>query len=140
MRTVPAREMELVRSIKPLPVPPFAMPDDSKLTTTKSGLKYEILEAGEGASPRPGARVAVHYAGWLTDGTLFDSSFGRGEEMEMQLGQVIPGWTEGLQMMKPGAVYRFVIPPQLAYGSRQMGPKIAPNSTLVFVVKLLKVL
>jgi FKBP-type peptidyl-prolyl cis-trans isomerase len=132
-------ELELVRVIKALPVPPFAMPEEAKIQTTASGLKYEVIEPGEGAPPRPGAHVKVHYAGWLTDGTLFDSSFQRGEEAEMQLGRVIPGWTEGLQLMKPGAVYRFVIPPALAYGAKQVGPKIGPNSTLVFWVRLVRV-
>ena len=133
-------ELELVGVIKPLPVPPFVLPDDSKVTTTKSGLKYEVIEAGEGTPPKMLQMVKVHYAGWLVDGSLFDSSFSRGEEMEMQLGRVIPGWNEGLQLMKPGAVYRFVIPPALAYGARQVSPKIPPNSTLVFWVKLVKVL
>ena len=87
-----------------------------------------------------GGRVMVHYAGWLTDGTLFDSSYGRGEEMEVQLGRVIRGWNEGLQLMKPGSTYRFVIPPELAYGAQAAGPKIGPNSTLVFLIKLVKVL
>jgi peptidylprolyl isomerase len=133
-------ELELVGTIKPLPVPPFAMPDDSKLTTTASGLRYEVVEAGEGASPKMGGRVLVHYAGWFTDGKLFDSSYGRGEPAEFRVGTVIKGWNEGLQLMKPGAVYRFVIPPQLAYGAQGQPPKIAPNTTLVFLVTLVKVL
>ncbi len=133
-------EMELVRSIKPLSAPAFALPDDTKLTKTASGLKYEVIEAGEGASPKMGARVKVHYAGWLTDGTLFDSSYGRGEEMELRLGQVIRGWNEGLQLMKTGSTWRFVIPPELAYGPTGAGGKIGPNATLVFVIKLVKVL
>ena len=134
-------ELELVGTIKPLPVPAFVMPDDSKLQKTASGLQYEVVEqGGEGESPKMGGRVLVHYAGWFTDGKLFDSSYGRGEPAEMRVGMVIPGWNEGLQMMKPGATYRFVIPPQLAYGPRGAPPKIAPNTTLVFLVKLVKVL
>jgi peptidylprolyl isomerase len=133
-------ELELVGTLKPLPVPPFAMPDDSKLKTTGSGLKYEVVEEGEGEAPAFGARVLVHYAGWFTDGKLFDASYSRGEPMEMRLGMVIQGWNEGLQLMKPGATYRFVIPPALAYGARGAPPKIAPNTTLVFLVKLVKVL
>ena len=133
-------ELELVNTIKPLPVPAFAMPDDSKLKTTPSGLKYEVVEEGEGEAPKFGARVLVHYAGWFTDGKLFDASYSRGEPAEMRLGMVIQGWNEGLQLMKPGATYRFVIPPQLAYGARGAPPKIAPNTTLVFLVKLVKVL
>ena len=140
-------ELELVNTIQPLPVPAFAMPDDAKLKSTASGLKYEVVEEGEGESPKMGARVLVHYAGWLTDGKLFDASYSRGEPMEMRLGMVIQGWNEGLQLMKPGATYRFVIPPQLAYGARGAPgkkpgdpPTIAPNATLVFLVKLVKVL
>jgi FKBP-type peptidyl-prolyl cis-trans isomerase len=133
-------ELELVGVLKALPIPPFAMPDDAKLKTTASGLKYEVVEEGEGESPKMGARVLVHYAGWLTDGKLFDSSYGRGEPAEFRVGAVIPGWNEGLQLMKPGATYRFVIPPQLAYGARGAPPKIAPNTTLVFYVQLVKVL
>jgi FKBP-type peptidyl-prolyl cis-trans isomerase len=133
-------ELELVGTIKPLPVPAFVMPDDAKLQKTASGLQYEVVEQGEGESPKMGSKVLVHYAGWFTDGKLFDSSYGRGEPAEMRVGMVIPGWNEGLQMMKPGATYRFVIPPQLAYGPRGAPPKIAPNTTLVFVVKLVKVL
>jgi len=133
-------ELELVGTLRPLPVPPFAMPEDSKLKTTPSGLKYEVVEDGEGEAPKFGARVLVHYAGWFTDGKLFDASYSRGEPMEMRLGMVIQGWNEGLQLMKPGATYRFVIPPQLAYGARGAPPKIAPNTTLVFLVKLVRVL
>jgi len=133
-------ELELVSTTKPLPVPAFVMPDDSKLQTTASGLKYEVVEAGEGESPKMGARVLVHYAGWFTDGKLFDASYSRGEPAEMRLGTVIPGWNEGLQLMKPGATYRFVIAPKLAYGARGAPPRIAPNTTLVFLVKLVKVL
>ncbi len=132
-------ELEMVRVMKPLPVPPFAMPEDAKLKTTASGLKYEVIEEGDGVSPKMGETVKVHYAGWLTDGTLFDSSFQRGEPMDMRLGMVIRGWNEGLQLMKPGAVYKFVIPPQLAYGPRGAPPKIPANATLVFYIKLIKV-
>lgn len=131
-------EVELVRIIKPLPLPPFALPDEAKAQTTASGLKYEVIEPGEGASPKMGDRVQVHYAGWLTDGTLFDSSYGRGEPMDVPIGRVIPGWNEGLQLMKAGAVYRFSIPPALAYGDKPAGEKIPANSTLVFYVNLVK--
>jgi FKBP-type peptidyl-prolyl cis-trans isomerase len=134
-------EIELVSIVKPLPVPPFAMPDEAKTKATASGLKYEVIAEGDaaGASPKLGDKVKVHYAGWLTDGTLFDSSYGRGEETVFPLGAVIPGWNEGLALMKPGATYKFVIPPQLAYGARGMPPKIAPNATLVFLVTLVKI-
>jgi FKBP-type peptidyl-prolyl cis-trans isomerase len=87
-----------------------------------------------------GQLVRVHYAGWLTDGTLFDSSFPRAFEARFQLGQVIRGWNEGLQLMKPGAIYRFVIPPPLAYGPRPPPDSSIPaNATLIFHVELIGV-
>jgi len=134
-------EIELVRVMKPLPVPPFAAPDDAKLKTTASGLKYEVIAEGDaaGVSPKMGDHVKVHYAGWLPDGTLFDSSYQRGEETVFPLGRVIPGWNEGLALMKPGATYKFVIPPALAYGARGAPPKIPANATLVFLITLVKV-
>lgn len=130
-------EFELVRVAKALEVPKFEMPAEEKLKTTASGLQYEVIKEGEGRSPTPMDVVTCHYAGWLTDGTLFDSSYQRAFPMSFQLAGVIPGWTEGLQLMKPGAVYRFVIPAKLGYGARAAG-KIPPNSTLVFQVELVK--
>ncbi len=129
-------ELKLVRIIEPLPVPEFVLPADEELQTTASGLKYQVVREGEGTPPRMGQEVTVHYAGWLTDGTLFDSSFARGEMATFTLGRVIAGWNEGLQLMKPGAVYRFVISPDLAYGQRGAPPAIGPDATLVFHVEL----
>ena len=109
------------------------------MKTTASGLQYEILKAGAGASPAAGDTVAVHYEGRLIDGTVFDSSIARGQPAVFQLDQVIPGWTEGVQLMQPGAKYRFTIPPELGYGARGAGGTIPPNAVLVFDVELLAV-
>ncbi len=110
------------------------------VTTTKSGLQYEILQEGEGKSPKATDKVRCHYEGRLIDGTVFDSSYQRGEPADFGLNQVIPGWTEGVQMMKEGAKFRFHIPYLLAYGERGAGSQIPPYSTLVFDVELIKVL
>lgn len=120
-------------------VPPFALPSDAELTTTASGLKYCMVEDGDGAAPKSSDKVTVHYAGWLTDGTPFDSSYGRGSPATFPLNGVIPGWTEGVQLMKPGAIYKFVIPPELAYGAHGAPPVIGPGATLLFQVQLLSV-
>jgi len=119
--------------------PKFAMPDDASATTTASGLRYEVLEEGEGTAPSATDTVTVHYAGWTTDGRLFDSSYKRGDPIRFGLDRVIAGWTEGVQLMRPGATYRFVIPPDLAYGRRGAPPAIGPDETLVFQVELLSV-
>lgn len=111
------------------------------VTTTPSGLQYMVLRQGAGARPRPGDRVRVNYHGTLLDGTVFDSSYDRGKPEEFPLGQVIPGWTEGLGLMPVGAKYRFWIPAKLAYGERGTpGGPIGPNATLVFDVELLEIL
>jgi len=109
------------------------------VTTTESGLQYEVLTKGEGASPTTDDSVTVHYTGTLIDGTIFDSSVERGEPATFGVSQVIPGWTEALQLMSVGDKFRLVIPSELAYGPRGSGAKIAPNSTLVFEVELLNI-
>lgn len=108
------------------------------VTTTETGLQYEVLTAGEGESPKAEDTVTVHYKGTLLNGETFDSSYDRGEPTSFPLNRVIPGWTEGLQYMQVGAKYRFHIPSDLAYGSRQAG-SIPSNSTLIFDVELLEI-
>lgn len=106
---------------------------------TASGLKYEDLVEGTGPSPTRGQRVEVHYTGWLTNGTKFDSSVDRGEPFEFVLGvgQVIRGWDEGVASMKVGGKRRLTIPPELGYGARGAGGVIPPNAELIFEVELL---
>ncbi|MDR1730070.1 MAG: FKBP-type peptidyl-prolyl cis-trans isomerase [Prevotellaceae bacterium] len=111
---------------------------NKNVVTTASGLQYEVLTQGNGAQPKATDKVKVHYHGTLTDGTVFDSSIERGTPIEFDLDKVIPGWTEGVQLMSVGSKYRFFIPPALAYGSRATG-KIKPNSILIFDVELLDV-
>lgn len=108
--------------------------------TTKSGLQYEVLTEGTGKSPKATDKVRCHYEGRLTDGSVFDSSYQRGEPADFGLNQVIPGWTEGVQLMKEGAKYRFHIPYLLGYGERGAGASIPPYATLVFDVELIQVL
>ena len=105
---------------------------------TESGLQYLVVKEGNGKKPGPNDVVTVHYTGRLVDGTVFDSSVERGEPSTFAVGQVIPGWVEGLQLMSEGSAYRLFIPSELAYGEHGTGP-IQPNSTLIFDVQLLKV-
>jgi FKBP-type peptidyl-prolyl cis-trans isomerase FkpA len=109
--------------------------------TTASGLKYQDIKEGTGELARAGQTVSVHYTGWLTNGTKFDSSKDRGQPFEFPLGggRVIKGWDEGVRGMKVGGVRRLTIPPELGYGPRGAGGVIPPNATLVFEVELLKV-
>jgi FKBP-type peptidyl-prolyl cis-trans isomerase len=109
------------------------------VTTTPSGLQYEVITAGKGKSPKAEDQVTVHYVGKLTDGTVFDSSVERGEPATFGVNQVIPGWTEALQLMKEGDKWLITIPESLAYGERGAGGQIPPFATLVFEVELIKV-
>ncbi|MBO4660516.1 MAG: FKBP-type peptidyl-prolyl cis-trans isomerase [Prevotella sp.] len=110
------------------------------VTVTASGLQYMVLQEGTGRQPKATDKVRCHYEGMLTDGTLFDSSIQRGEPAVFGLNQVIAGWTEGLQLMKEGAKYRFFIPYNLGYGERGAGGSIPPFAALVFDVELIKVI
>lgn len=107
--------------------------------TTTSGLQYEVLNEGTGISPKASDNVTVHYKGTTINGEEFDSSYSRGEPATFPLNRVIAGWTEGLQLMKEGAKYRFYIPSDLAYGERGAGRAIGPNAALIFDVELIKV-
>ena len=107
--------------------------------TLPSGLQYKVLKEGNGKKPKATDTVKCHYEGMLIDGTLFDSSIQRGEPATFPLNGVIAGWTEGLQLMKEGAKYRFFIPYNLAYGEHGAGQQIPPFSALVFDVELISV-
>ena len=112
--------------------------EEGTLTTTNSGLQYEIIKLGDGEKPQATDKVEVHYHGTLEDGTVFDSSVERGQTITLPLNRVIKGWTEGLQLMPVGSKFKFIIPPDLGYGSRDMGT-IPPSSTLIFEVELFNI-
>jgi FKBP-type peptidyl-prolyl cis-trans isomerase FklB len=107
--------------------------------TTASGLQYKVMKEGTGAQPKETDSVTVNYRGTLINGTEFDSSYKRGQPATFPVNGVIKGWTEALQLMKPGSKYQLFIPPDLAYGPRAAGPDITPNSALIFEVELLEV-
>ncbi|MDR2434892.1 MAG: FKBP-type peptidyl-prolyl cis-trans isomerase [Treponema sp.] len=111
-----------------------------EVRTTTSGLQYEVLVEGEGEKPGPADMVRVDYEGSLTDGTVFDSSYSRGQSEDIPLDQVIPGWAEGLTLMGVGSKYRLYIPSSLAYGETGAGLLIPPYSTIVFTVELLEII
>jgi FKBP-type peptidyl-prolyl cis-trans isomerase len=112
---------------------------DEGVKTTASGLQYKALNEGSGAKPDANAEVEVHYEGRLIDGTVFDSSYERGEPISFLLSQVIPGWREGVQLMPVGSKYELYIPHELAYGTSGIPGVIPPFSTLIFTVELLKI-
>lgn len=109
------------------------------IKTTASGLQYEVLTEGKGKKPTATDNVTVHYKGTTIDGKEFDSSYGRGEPATFPLNGVIPGWTEGVQLMPEGSKYKFYIPSNLAYGEQGAGGSIGPNETLIFEVELIKI-
>ena len=110
-----------------------------EVSTTDSGLQYEVLETGSGDKPGPQSNVVTHYHGTLVDGTVFDSSVERGEPAEFGVHQVIPAWTEALQMMSVGDKWRIACPPTLAYGEQGAGDAIPPNTALVFEIHLIAI-
>ncbi len=107
--------------------------------TTPSGLQYEVITEGKGAHPTRTDTVMVNYEGKLIDGTVFDSSYQRGQPVQFPLDQVIPGWTEGVQLMTPGSTYVFTVPSELGYGARGAPGVIPPHSVLIFKVELLAI-
>lgn len=109
------------------------------VNTTASGMQYEVITEGTGPKPSAEDRVRVHYHGTLIDGTVFDSSVDRGEPAVFGVGQVIPGWTEALQLMPVGSKWKIYLPSDLAYGERGAGADIGPNTTLIFEVELLEI-
>ncbi|RLA58298.1 MAG: FKBP-type peptidyl-prolyl cis-trans isomerase [Gammaproteobacteria bacterium] len=110
-----------------------------EVTTTESGLQYEVLESGSGAKPTAQSTVVTHYHGTLIDGTVFDSSIERGDPAEFGVSQVIPGWTEALLLMSVGDKWRIACPPTLAYGEQGAGDSIPPNTSLVFEIHLIDI-
>lgn len=110
------------------------------VTVTESGLQYEVLREGDGARPGPEDRVSINYKGTLIDGTQFDSSYDRGQPATFGVGGVIPGFSEGLQLMTVGSQYRLVIPSEIGYGENGSGRNIGPNATLIFEIELLEIL
>jgi FKBP-type peptidyl-prolyl cis-trans isomerase FklB len=109
------------------------------VTELPSGLQYEVIKEGNGASPTASSTVTTHYTGTLIDGTVFDSSVERGQPAQFPVNGVIKGWTEALQLMKPGAKWKLYIPSDLAYGDGGSPPKIQPGATLIFEVELISV-
>ena len=116
----------------------YAIDKDINVQRTSSGMYYQILVEGEGASPTATTKIKAHYEGKLLDGTVFDSSYKRGKPLASKLNQVIRGWQEALQLLKPGGKGIFLIPSRIAYGAKGFGHEIPPNAPLVFTVELLK--
>ena len=112
---------------------------DAEFKTTDSGLQYRILRKGDGEKPSATSSVTVHYKGWLDNEKIFDSSYRRGDTTSFGLNQVIPGWTEGLQLVSEGGMIELIIPSKIGYGSRGAGAAIPPDATLHFLVELMKV-
>lgn len=136
------KERRAVRAAASLEKSTLFLKENAKkdgVKVTESGLQYEVVKQGKGNQPKISDRVTVHYRGTLIDGKEFDSSYTRGEPASFQLGNVIKGWIEGLQLMNEGATYKFTIPPDLAYGESGGGSSIGPNEALIFEVELIKI-
>lgn len=133
--TPPILDQALEESLSLTNQPTVSM--EQETITTASGLKYRIIKEGTGPKPTATQTVEVHYEGKLEDGTVFDSSYQRGQSISFGLNQVIKGWTEGLQLMSVGSEYEFTIPGDLAYGPGGIPGTIPPNATLIFKVALL---
>lgn len=133
-------DLELVSVIDPVVIEPYSV-DNRRLYNHESGLKYYIVEEGNGKRAKSGDYVEMHYTGYLEDGTIFDSSVKRGEVFSFKLGigQVIKGWDAGVQLMNEGDKFRFILPADIAYGDRAVG-SIPPNSTLIFDVELIRII
>lgn len=116
----------------------YAIDKNINVQRTASGMYYQILVEGKGAAPTATTKIKAHYEGKLLDGTVFDSSYKRGKPLEFKLNQVIRGWQEALQLLKPGGKGIFLIPSRIAYGAKGFGHEIPPNAPLVFTVELLK--
>jgi FKBP-type peptidyl-prolyl cis-trans isomerase len=128
--TSPPTEAELT-------APVFSMPPPEELTRTDSGLRYRVIRPGSGAAPTSESKLVLHFAGWLEDGTLIESTYLRQTPVSLKLHEVFTGFREGLRLMSPGAVYEFVIPPELAYGAEGKLPRIPSHATLIYRVELL---
>lgn len=124
------------RAAEPGPADPDA---PKEFTSTPSGLKYRILRKTKGEKPKAANSVTVNYKGWLDDGKVFDSSYDRGQPITFPLKQVIPGWTEGMQLVPKGGMIELEIPSQLGYGARGAGNEIPPNARLHFIVELIDI-
>ena len=135
----PVDTMQIIAALNNL-TPEKGIERDSVIHITPSGLKYRVIKEGTGNTPTTSSRVSVNYEGKLTNGMDFDSSYKRGEPTSFGVTEVIPGWTEGLQLMKEGAIYEFYIPSNIAYGAREIPGAIPANSDLVFKVELIKIL
>ena len=137
--TAPTQEAKVAESPAVQAARKLGTPTNDPVVTTASGLQYIDVKEGQGEAAAPGDTVSVHYTGWLTDVTMFDSSLKRGQPFSFPLGagRVIPGWDEGVAGMKPGGIRKLIIPPDLGYGAQGAGGVIPPNATLVFEVQYL---